>query len=103
MANGERQQRQTETVKHTFSGAAAGLVTAIVVCPLDVVKVRQQNQQIGVSRGTLASLAAISRAEGLAGLFAGLHPTGEPPPYLFNSGQSSRFSLTGQSGFPAMN
>ncbi|KAJ3026949.1 UNVERIFIED_CONTAM: hypothetical protein HDU68_004737 [Siphonaria sp. JEL0065] len=63
-----------------LAGAASGLVSAAMVTPLDVVKIRLQNQYYlpGVApkyKGTLPTLAKIWREEGLRGLFSGLTPS----------------------------
>ncbi len=69
--------------RHVVAGASAGWATAIITCPLDVVKARLQTQHLipaGAAeprlRGaTMASLRAIWAAEGIAGLYRGLTPT----------------------------
>lgn len=62
---------------YAIAGACSGLVSAVVVCPLDVVKVRLQYQTVDhYYKGTLGTLARIAREEGLRGLFSGLSPTG---------------------------
>jgi hypothetical protein len=65
-----------------LAGAASGLVSALFVAPLDVVKARRQIQSVapgadGVPRyrGTLSSLQLIFELEGVRGLFRGLPPT----------------------------
>ncbi|KAJ1985757.1 hypothetical protein H4R33_003795 [Dimargaris cristalligena] len=67
-------------LKHTIAGAGAGCVSAIVTCPLDVVKTRLQNQGRGdgitpLYRGTLHTLRRIGAEEGIRGLYRGLGPT----------------------------
>jgi hypothetical protein len=54
------------------------VVSAVLVTPLDVVKIRLQNQQNGTNpkyRGTFPTFALIWREEGLRGLFSGLSPS----------------------------
>ncbi|KAI9029847.1 mitochondrial carrier domain-containing protein [Phycomyces nitens] len=69
-----------ENSKHAVAGALAGLASAFVTCPLDVVKTRLQNQgkarpgQV-VYRGTLGTLSRIWKDEGIRGLYRGLGPT----------------------------
>ncbi|KAI9365465.1 mitochondrial carrier domain-containing protein [Zopfochytrium polystomum] len=82
---------------HALAGAGSGLIAAVIVTPLDVTKVRLQNQVILTSptlsggaprnytpsspppppkyRGTLPTLKLIWREEGLRGLFSGLTPS----------------------------
>ncbi|TPX57949.1 hypothetical protein SpCBS45565_g06598 [Spizellomyces sp. 'palustris'] len=69
-----------ENLRHTLAGAAAGLVSSVLVCPLDVLKIRLQNQivkpgQVAKYRGTISGLEIIWREEGLRGLFRGLGAT----------------------------
>jgi solute carrier family 25 folate transporter 32 len=68
---------ERQNIKHIISGAASGLVTAILVCPLDVVKFRLQASKASLSRnlGTKSTLISIAKREGIPGLFSGLHPT----------------------------
>jgi hypothetical protein len=65
-----------------LAGAASGLVSALFVAPLDVVKARRQIQSVSPGadgspryRGTLSSLRLIFELEGVRGLFRGLPPT----------------------------
>ncbi|KAJ3214683.1 hypothetical protein HK099_006698 [Clydaea vesicula] len=63
---------------YAFAGAMSGLVAGIIVCPLDVVKVRLQNQppiSLTNYNGTFPTLVRIAKEEGLKGLFSGLSPT----------------------------
>ncbi|KAI8883042.1 mitochondrial carrier [Backusella circina FSU 941] len=69
-----------ENIKHSIAGAGAGLVSAIVTCPLDVVKTRLQNQGktepgVRVYKGTVGTLTRIWHEEGIRGLYRGLGPT----------------------------
>ena len=52
-------------------------MASFVVCPLDVVKMRLQNQEgaSGPYRGTLGTLRTILREEGFRGWYRGLFPT----------------------------
>ncbi|KAJ3156980.1 hypothetical protein HDU89_002389 [Geranomyces variabilis] len=68
------------TLRHTTSGAIAGLLSSFLVCPLDVLKIRMQNQshKPGITpkyRGTLQGVQTIWREERLRGLFKGLGTT----------------------------
>ncbi|KAI9001961.1 mitochondrial carrier domain-containing protein [Gaertneriomyces semiglobifer] len=78
----------TETVdfsrnqfRNTLAGAVAGCVSAIITCPLDVVKIRLQNQQGRTNggstsrQGTISMLKSIWRTERIRGLYRGLGPT----------------------------
>ncbi|KAI7864914.1 mitochondrial carrier domain-containing protein [Spinellus fusiger] len=72
--------QEHENSKHAVSGALAGLASAFVTCPLDVVKTRLQNQgrvQPGqvAYQGTLGTLSRIWCDEGIRGLYRGLGPT----------------------------
>ncbi|KAI8817414.1 mitochondrial carrier domain-containing protein [Fimicolochytrium jonesii] len=67
-------------IRSTVSGAAAGLLSSVLVCPLDVLKIRIQNQrhQSGVSpkyTGTVQGVKLIWNEEGVRGLFRGLGTT----------------------------
>ncbi|KAJ3002692.1 hypothetical protein HKX48_002150, partial [Thoreauomyces humboldtii] len=71
---------QDSTLRHTAAGAAAGLLSSVLVCPLDVLKIRIQNQvyRKGVVqkyRGTVSGLQIIWREEGIRGLYRGLGTT----------------------------
>ncbi|KAI8903768.1 mitochondrial carrier domain-containing protein [Gorgonomyces haynaldii] len=59
---------------HTFAGFSAGIVSAITVNPLDIVKFRLQNQQ-SKSIGIKESLKIIYRQEGFRGFYRGLTAT----------------------------
>ncbi|KAI8918067.1 mitochondrial carrier domain-containing protein [Entophlyctis helioformis] len=75
-------RRLDDDTVHMFAGSIAGLTAAVLVCPLDIVKVRLQNQgkpdplrggpkYVGIS-GTLKT---IFREEGLRGCYRGLGAT----------------------------
>ncbi|KAJ1977142.1 hypothetical protein H4R34_003698 [Dimargaris verticillata] len=69
-----------QNLKNTFAGAAAGCVSSIVTCPLDVAKTRLQNQakghvRIPLYQGTFGTLRRIAVEEGVRGLYRGLGPT----------------------------
>ncbi|KAG7030206.1 Nicotinamide adenine dinucleotide transporter 1, chloroplastic, partial [Cucurbita argyrosperma subsp. argyrosperma] len=60
------------------AGAAAGVLAATFVCPLDVIKTRFQVHglpNIGKGSLILGSLKQIAHAEGLRGMYRGLSPT----------------------------
>ncbi|XP_018818011.1 nicotinamide adenine dinucleotide transporter 1, chloroplastic-like [Juglans regia] len=64
------------------AGAAAGVIAATFVCPLDVIKTRFQVHGLpqlgnGTAKGSLivGSLEQIFRKEGLRGMYRGLSPT----------------------------
>jgi solute carrier family 25 protein 39/40 len=66
--------------QHLLAASVGGLVTALVVCPFDVVKTRMQvdsptsvllNQQY---KGTLDALSKIARTEGILSLWRGVAP-----------------------------
>ncbi|TPX57606.1 hypothetical protein PhCBS80983_g03746 [Powellomyces hirtus] len=68
------------TLRHTAAGAAAGLLSSVLVCPLDVLKIRIQNQvhKNGVVpkyHGTISGVQIIWKEEGIRGLFRGLGTT----------------------------
>ena len=67
-----------------IAGAGAGLISAVFVNPLDVVKIRLQNQSAVVKdlpghlpakKGTFSMLGLISKEEGVRGLFRGISAT----------------------------
>ncbi|KAJ3096297.1 hypothetical protein HK100_005600 [Physocladia obscura] len=69
-----------ETLRQVVAGGTSGLVSAVLVTPLDVVKIRLQNQPRTPGAtpryaGTFATLATIAREEGIRGLFSGLSPS----------------------------
>lgn len=72
-----------EQVAHVAAGAGAGIATSLVVCPLDVVKVRIQGQLPSMSSqgvnwramSVAGSLQYIFRSEGVRGLYRGLGTT----------------------------
>ncbi|GMQ00248.1 hypothetical protein CsSME_00047415 [Camellia sinensis var. sinensis] len=64
------------------SGAAAGVIAATFVCPLDVIKTRFQVHGLsalsnGTNKGSVivGSLEQIFQKEGLRGMYRGLSPT----------------------------
>jgi solute carrier family 25 folate transporter 32 len=58
------------------AGALAGAATAVVMCPLDVLKTRLQvTSGAAERRGIRASLTRICAEEGVRGLYRGLTPT----------------------------
>ncbi|GAO48483.1 hypothetical protein G7K_2656-t1 [Saitoella complicata NRRL Y-17804] len=83
--------RFSKDVNNTIAGASAGLTSAVIVCPLDVVKTRLQAQgglQAEISRrhpvdgmtairyqGMIPSLKRIWHEEGVRGMYRGLGPT----------------------------
>ncbi|EPZ31405.1 Mitochondrial substrate/solute carrier domain-containing protein [Rozella allomycis CSF55] len=59
-----------------IAGAGAGVVTSILVCPLDVVKMRLQSQINNTKfPGISKTLKGILREEGIKGWYKGLGPT----------------------------
>ncbi|KAJ3186573.1 hypothetical protein HDU85_007393 [Gaertneriomyces sp. JEL0708] len=67
-------------LRHTVAGACAGLISSVLVCPLDVLKIRMQNQvhQPGVTpkyHGTGSGLRIIWKEERIRGMFRGLSAT----------------------------
>jgi len=71
-------------ISHIMAGAGAGIATSLIVCPLDVVKIRIQGQLPGTSvgnaadwrqMGVLGSLKYILKNEGLPGWYRGLGTT----------------------------
>lgn len=63
-------------VVSAIAGGLAGGLTAVFVCPLDVLKTRMQVTPAGPERrGIGASLTRIFAEEGVAGLYRGLSPT----------------------------
>jgi solute carrier family 25 folate transporter 32 len=69
-----------EEARNVLSGAGAGFVAALIVCPLDVTKLRIQNQPAhskGAYRGTTSTLLRIIQEEGILGLYSGWSPTGK--------------------------
>lgn len=66
---------------NAISGALAGLLSGIVVCPLDVAKTRLQAQGLQTRttenlyyRGSIGTMTTIVRDEGVRGLYKGLVP-----------------------------
>jgi len=61
-----------------LAASFGGLVTALVVCPLDVVKTRMQVESSGSSlthyNGTLDALVKIGKSEGILSLWRGVTP-----------------------------
>lgn len=70
-----------DTTITAISGAIAGLLSGIVVCPLDVTKTRLQAQGLqninGIPyyKGILGTMRTIIKDETIAGLYKGLIPT----------------------------
>lgn len=71
-----------ERYNSAVAGAGSGILCALAVCPLDVVKARKQVQSLKSNAGskrmygsTFGSLGVIYRAEGVPGFFRGLPPT----------------------------
>ncbi|KAJ1654943.1 hypothetical protein IWQ61_005210 [Dispira simplex] len=76
----EATQPNPRNFKNTVAGAGAGCMSSMVTCPLDVVKIRLQNQGKGngiipLYRGTISALRRIRAEEGIRGLYRGLGPT----------------------------
>jgi hypothetical protein len=61
----------------TFAGAVAGVASALVTNPLEVVKVRRQNAQLSSTApiGTFAALKNLVQTEGVKGLYRGFSAT----------------------------
>ncbi|CAD7700365.1 unnamed protein product [Ostreobium quekettii] len=70
-----RRRLDDEVVNAVLSGGIAGAVTAAVMCPLDVLKTRQQVPDGLQYKGLAAGLLRILRNEGVRGLYKGLTPT----------------------------
>lgn len=68
----------SSTQKIALSGALAGFVAGVSVCPLDVAKTRLQAQGLNPARGKyngiIGTLSTIVRDEGVPGLYKGLVP-----------------------------
>ncbi|KAL3159224.1 hypothetical protein ABBQ32_011200 [Trebouxia sp. C0010 RCD-2024] len=65
-------------VSSALAGGLAGALTAVFVCPLDVLKTRLQVQgraQAAAYKGIGGGLSMIARQEGIRGLYRGLTPT----------------------------
>lgn len=62
-----------ERIINAISGGAAGLVSSIIVCPMDMVKIRLQNINTGL--GTMDVFRDIWKAQGIRGLYRGVYPT----------------------------
>jgi solute carrier family 25 (mitochondrial folate transporter), member 32 len=60
---------------HAGAGCVAGVASAVVSCPLDIVKFRLQNQIKGNYKGIVQSLKFIVKQDGWKGLYRGLTPT----------------------------
>jgi solute carrier family 25 folate transporter 32 len=72
---------------NSFSGASAGMISAIATCPLDVIKTKLQNQasaSAGIPegqprppplyKGLVGTAKVIQRQEGLSGFYRGVRP-----------------------------
>lgn len=68
----------SQTQKIALSGALAGFMAGVSVCPLDVAKTRLQAQGSSANtakyRGIVGTLSTIVKDEGLPGLYRGLVP-----------------------------
>ncbi|CAL9733601.1 mitochondrial nicotinamide adenine dinucleotide transporter 1 [Monosporozyma servazzii] len=69
----------TETKRIAISGALAGFLSGIVVCPLDVTKTRLQAQGLNGAenpyyKGIIGTMNTILKDEGVRGLYKGLVP-----------------------------
>ncbi|KAJ3327266.1 hypothetical protein HDU76_012111, partial [Blyttiomyces sp. JEL0837] len=60
---------------HAIAGTGSGLIAAIIVTPLDVIKVRLQMGTTMKYKGTIKTFITIWKDEGIAGLFSGLSPS----------------------------
>jgi len=58
----------------SFAGAASGALAAILMCPLDVVKTRQQVQAPG-ARSVWDTVLHVAKEEGARGFYRGLAPS----------------------------
>jgi solute carrier family 25 folate transporter 32 len=71
--------KQRSNLIQGLAGAGAGVIAAALVNPLDMVKIRLQNNQkpVGALKapGTLRILSQIRAEEGLSGLFRGFSAT----------------------------
>lgn len=65
--------REGETIRNALSGGTAGLVAAVITCPLDMIKLRLQNRVS--SKTTLEIFNEIWKIDGLKGLYRGVFPT----------------------------
>jgi len=79
--NGDNRNLTTHAQRHLLAASVGGLVTALVVCPFDVVKTRMQvgtpaSKAVVQQRynGTLDALGKIARTEGFLSLWRGLGP-----------------------------
>ncbi|ODV64501.1 mitochondrial carrier [Ascoidea rubescens DSM 1968] len=69
----------SKTEISALSGAMAGFLSGVAVCPLDVAKTRLQAQDINIKsklkyRGIFQTLTRIASEEGILGLYRGLIP-----------------------------
>ncbi|KAI3379633.1 hypothetical protein SNEBB_001798 [Seison nebaliae] len=72
---GRHQVDNRLAVYHFTAGALAGIAGAIVTCPLEVLKTRQQSSRYALAKPRIfQSLANIVRMEGTSALFKGVFP-----------------------------
>ncbi|KAJ3312547.1 hypothetical protein HDV04_002864 [Boothiomyces sp. JEL0838] len=64
-----KQILEGETIRNALSGGTAGLVAAVITCPLDMIKLRLQNRVS--SKTTLEIFNEIWKIDGLKGLYRG--------------------------------
>jgi len=67
--------KRTSFLVHSLSGSCAGVVNALAVGPLDVVKANQQVHGAGKYKNVFDGIRVIRKREGLRGLYKGIHPT----------------------------
>lgn len=65
----------TDFFNHMIAGAASAWTTALVTCPLDVIKIRMQAGYIGSSNTLLNEIKRLAQKEGLRGFYRGLGPS----------------------------
>ena len=78
ISQGLRQRFAREKhLQHGVAGALAGSVTALFVCPLDVLKTRIQvlSRARTARAGIVGGMRSIVRKEGIPGLYRGISPT----------------------------
>ncbi|KAJ3273088.1 hypothetical protein HDV01_004865 [Terramyces sp. JEL0728] len=64
---------EEETLRNALSGGTAGLVAAVITCPLDMIKLRLQNRVS--SKSTIEIFMEIWKIDGIRGLYRGVFPT----------------------------